>query len=134
MTCKDCVHYVLCKDKWSYELIPIFATLSGRMQKTYMDGAEDKCQAFKHKSRFVELPCEVGQTLYFLYDNRYANKPDQTPKILETQDWYFDIDKYDISLLPRNVHGYKGVYHYYLNKTVFLSREEAEKALAERRK
>jgi hypothetical protein len=80
----------------------------------------------------VELPCEVGQKLYFLYDNRYANKPDLTPKIYETEDWYFDIDKKGISILPRSVHGYKGKHHYYLNETVFLSREQAEKSLKER--
>ena len=90
--------------------------------------ANPTCGMFKPKSRFVELPCEVGQTLYFLYDRASANKPDLTPRIYETKDWYFDIDKKGISILPRSVHGYKGKYHYYLNETVFLSREDAEKA------
>lgn len=77
-------------------------------------------------------PCKVGRTLYFLYDNTFANRPDFTPKIYETNDWYFDIDQKSTSILPRSIHGYKGEFHYYLNKTVFLTKEEAEKALKER--
>lgn len=74
-------------------------------------------------------PCKVGQALYFLYDRTFANRPDLTPRIYETNDWYFDVDKKGISILPRSIHGYKGKHHYYLGKTVFLTREEAEQAL-----
>ena len=74
-------------------------------------------------------PCKVGATLYFLYDRRYADKPDLTTQIYETNEWYFDIDEKGISIKPRFVHGYKGKYHYYLGKTVFLTKEEAEQAL-----
>lgn len=76
-------------------------------------------------------PCKVGTTLYFLYDSPYADKPDFTPRIYETNEWYFDVDERGVSIKPRWVHGYKCVYHYYLGKTVFLTREEAERALAE---
>ena len=77
-------------------------------------------------------PCKVGVTLYFLYDRRQADKPDLTPRIYETNEWYFDIDEKGISIKPRWVHGYKGEYHYYLSKTLFLTRAEAERSLAER--
>ena len=77
-------------------------------------------------------PCKVGATLYFLYDRPHADKPDLTPRIYETNEWYFDVDEKGVSIKPRWVHGYKGEYHYYLGKTVFLTKEEAEKALAER--
>lgn len=76
-------------------------------------------------------PCKVGQTLYFLYDGTFANRPDFTPYIYETNDWYFDIDKKGISILPRSIRSYKGKHHYYLGKTVFLTREEAEAKLKE---
>ena len=75
-------------------------------------------------------PCKVGTTLYFLYDSPYADKPDLTPRIYETNEWYFDVDGKGVSIKPRWVYGYKGEYHYYLGKTVFLTREEAEKVLA----
>ena len=74
-------------------------------------------------------PCKVGETLYFLYDNTFANRPNLTPFVYETNDWYFDIDTKGISILPRSIHSYKGKHHYYLGETVFLSREDAEKAL-----
>ena len=77
-------------------------------------------------------PCKVGTILYFLYDRPHADKPDLTPRIYETYRWYFDVDTRGISIKPREVHGYRGSYHYYLGKTVFLTREEAKKALAER--
>lgn len=120
MTCKDCVHYEVCEDVFLKRRIEV-----GKLRLC-------DCYNFIPKSRYVELPCEVGQTLYFFYDNRYANKPDQKTKIYETKDWYFDIDEKGTSILPRNIHGYKGKYHYHLNETVFLSREKAEKALKER--
>ena len=78
-------------------------------------------------------PCKVGDTLFFIYNSPYANKPDLTPRIYKTDDWYFDIDKKGISIRTRDVHGYMGKYHYYLGKTVFLTREEVETALKERK-
>jgi len=45
MTCKDCYHYKACLD----------------MSDTDW---EHTCNHFKDKSRIVELPCKVGQTVY----------------------------------------------------------------------
>lgn len=84
------------------------------------------------KERIIVPPCKVGETLYFLYDGTYANRPDLTPHIYKTNDWYFDIDKKGISILPRSIHSYKGKHHYYFGETVFLTKEEAENALKER--
>jgi hypothetical protein len=118
MTCKDCVHYEVCKDKWSYELIPIFASLSGRMQKTYMDGMENKCQAFKPESRFVELPCEVGQTVYNLMGGFVEKQKVNRVVLILKQNEKHPLDY--IKELDE------------IGKTVFFSREEAEKAVKER--
>ena len=74
-------------------------------------------------------PCKVGTTLYFLYNSPYADKPDLTPRIYKTTDWYFDIDKDGIAIVTRDIHSYNKKYYYNLGKTVFLTREEAEKAL-----
>ena len=91
----------------------------------------ENCNNFKDKSLFVELPCKVGATLYFLYNRPHADKPMLTPKIYETNKWYFDVDEKGISILPRDIHGYNHEYHYYLGKTVFLTKEEAERKLRE---
>ena len=79
-------------------------------------------------------PCKVGATLFFLYNSPYADKPDLTPRIYKTTDWYFEVDEAGIVINTRDIHSFNKVYDYVLGKTVFLTREEAEKALAERSK
>ena len=112
--CKDCINYDVCQYHIDEET----------------DMTVNECShGFKDKYRFIELPCKVGTTLYFLYDSPYADKPDFTPRIYETNEWYFDVDERGVSIKPRLVHGYKCVYHYYLGETVFLTREEAGEAL-----
>ena len=97
----------------------------GGCAKYWADVIADKLLA----EGVIVPPCKVGATLYFLYDRPHADKPDLTPRIYETNEWYFDVDEKGVSINPRWVHGYKGVYHYYLGKTVFLSREDAERTL-----
>ena len=77
-------------------------------------------------------PCKVGTTLFFLYNSPYADKPDLTPRIYKTTDWYFEVDKAGIVINTSYIHSFNKAYDYVLGKTVFLTREEAEKALAER--
>lgn len=77
-------------------------------------------------------PCKVGTTLYFLYNSPYADKPDLTPRIYKTTDWYFEVDKTGIVINTSDIHSFNKKYDYHLGKTVFLTREEAERALAER--
>lgn len=77
-------------------------------------------------------PCKVGMTLYFLYNSPYADKPDLTPRIYKTTNWYFEVDKTGIVTCTSDIHSFNKEYDYHLDKTVFLTREEAEKALAER--
>ena len=79
----------------------------------------------------VVPPCKVGETLYFLYNNPYADKPDLTPRIYKTTKWYFEVDKAGIVINTSDIHSYNKKYDYYLGETVFLTREEAEKALSE---
>lgn len=77
------------------------------------------------------LPCKVGTTLYFLYNSPYADKPDLTPRIYKTTKWYFEVDKTGIVINTSDIHSFNKQYDYHLGKTVFLTRDEAEKALAE---
>lgn len=86
------------------------------------------CEYRKDRSRFVELPCKVGDTVWF---TTYGDRPtctevykafcnigtDGLHSYFETQDTNGNIDYF---------HGEA------FGKTVFLSREEAKKALTER--
>lgn len=51
MTCKDCVHYEVCAEQ---------EAMLGEKEIDTIEGVEKYCEYFKPKSRFVELPCEVG--------------------------------------------------------------------------
>ena len=86
----------------------------------------------KQSENVIELPCKVGTTLYFIYNSPYADKPDLTPRIYKTADWYFEVDKTGIVINTSYIHSFNKEYDYHLGKTVFFTQEEAEKTLAER--
>ena len=122
MTCKDCIHYDLCRSCSRIQL-----GWHGNSVH-YVENIEEICKDFKDRSRFVELPCKVGDTVYIIA--RISGKEeiiqdsvesftisyfvDNTPIILfdgiETCDW----DSSDFG------------------KQVFLTKEQAEQALKER--
>ena len=122
-------------DRYPEKTCPKYGTGEECGDCQYKLETEKGCDLYARKADYmiakglIYPPCKVGQTLYFLYDRTYANRPDFTPRIYETNDWYFDIDEKGISILPRSIHGYKGKHHYYLGETVFLTKEEAEQAL-----
>lgn len=95
-SCKDCMHEKVCD------------YFAGDMNE---EGAE-KCVCFKDRTRFVELPCKVGEELYRVKTVRGKKIVTET-QLNQNTFW-------------RIVFG--GEY----GKTVFLTREEAEKALKER--
>lgn len=128
MTCKDCVHYEVCAEQ---------DAMLGENTIDEIVGVENLCEYFKPKSRFVELPCEVGQTVYAL-------TTDSPTGIEETR-----VSQIKIKIKENGKISYRisapcicddwGEAHWTFcvfdfGKTVFLSKEEAEKALAERSK
>lgn len=65
MTCKECYHYDACggytptdsdKDVWD---------LCAKGKADEIPDIEDRCSEFKDKSLIVELPCKVGDTVYY---------------------------------------------------------------------
>lgn len=90
--------------------------------------------ALKQSENIIELPCKLGTTLYFLYNSPYADKPDLTPRIYKTTDWYFEVDKKGIVINTSDIHSFNKKYDYYLGETVFFTKEEAEKVIAELKK
>ena len=94
-SCKDCMHEKVC-DYYAGDLNE--------------EGAE-KCVCFKDRTRFVELPCKVGDTVYQTDGIRiYENKIER------------------IIFATNNI----GFGETSIGKSIFLTREEAEKALKER--
>lgn len=117
MTCKDCLHYDVCEE---------IRGRSNRVGKNSLRVAEKHCpyNSFADKSEWVHLPCKVGDVVYcfapcFDTDHRPRLKVAEREIIkLKTvstvSGLIFDVDN--------------------IGKTVFLTREEAEKALEERKR
>lgn len=58
MTCNNCIHYEVCEG-WQVD----------ERRETLANG----CTDFKDKSKYIELPCKVGDTVYVLdYENDNA--------------------------------------------------------------
>lgn len=111
-TCKNCIHYEVCADFYDDEIeraIP--------------------CSFFKSRSRFVELPCKAGDTLY-------ANDTDiQSARVMalyiDQSGGMFDLD---ITKYVKTGIGYKHEvstdYTFEdIGKRLFLTKKEAEQAL-----
>lgn len=103
-SCNDCLHVKICQK-------------TRIMDPTHNYAIE--CNDFKDRSRFVELPCERGDLIYFIKARR----------VMEDIVSKFTIDKCGVML-----HGYNLGYTDQLGKRIFLTHEEAEQALKEREK
>ena len=115
-SCKKCLHSDVCS----------MASELGLNKAERMFDFD--CDYFKDRNRFVELPCKVGDTVYyFLSDNNY--KKYEVCEIVG-----FHIDKYRTAFQIK-LCGYKCfVDTEFLGEKIFLTREEAEQALKEREK
>ena len=106
-TCKDCVHVDVCE-----EYGEVFSLIKG-----------GKCSLFKDRSRFVELPCKVGDTVYFIlrsFDGKMRINPEKV--------CYFTIDANEL-----RIHTTAGYFtERDMNDGVFFTRERAEQVLKER--
>ena len=114
MTCKDCLCSDVCIE--TRDQIQMLAYQS-------RNDVEKVCSNFKDKSRFVELPCKVGDIVYIISEG----------DIIPLYVGCIENNHRGISILGFNE-------EYFGNKTItlypdkqiikwFLTREEAEKAL-----
>ena len=117
MKCQDCVHYEVC-------LYRANQFKSVGVEVDWDENYADVCMMSREKSRFVELPCEVGSTVYFVGVLTQQIVPSKVLSIDYNEGgFYLFCGNYLIVIVTEQ-----------LGKTVFLSREEAENALRERSK
>lgn len=116
MTCKDCLHYEVCNPdiKVTAEM---FRDVTG----------VESCKYFTDHSEWVHLPCRVGDTVYTIYNVSLAHY-----KVVE-------IIVNDFVWAKLYNGEYSGEYKsklicldFSFNEFVFLTREEAEKAIKEK--
>ncbi len=113
--CKACLHYECCK------------TLNKDFIKKPKDYENNErmseiCTTFKDRSKFIELPCKIGDKVYVLSaDDKIRVTSIEIISMFESSIIYLFND---------GGHCYKNDF----GKTVFLTKEEAEKELGERKK
>lgn len=153
-TCKDCLHNEICK----------YAANMGKEYYGSKKFVEALCEHFIYRSRFLALPCKVGDTVYVItrcrcgnpecYENKHCHKKEtkKTPKVyaskmVQQMGWkrkYDMFGRYDPTKSGWQPNGticyrvYKKPFELKMLaafcKTVFLTFEEAEKALKELKK
>lgn len=118
MTCRNCIHERVCS-----------ALIESGLPYNDECPAEIFCLKFKDKSKFIELPCKVGDTVYVIMDIESVHS-----RILEMKVLSIEI-KDQISFFAKTVKKYLYNYGSFIlediGKTVFLTRKEAEKKLKE---
>lgn len=122
MTCKDCIHYDMCSGFTPTDLDSDVFDYCREGRTDEIPDIEERCSSFKDRNRFIELPCKVGDTVYEL-----VNWCDYTDCHFEGCAGCSHCNEKGIVERKFN-HSHLGQ----IGKTVFLSREDAEKALAER--
>ena len=117
MTCRDCLHYGVCYTQ---------ETCNDIEQQLKYFGCED----FTARSEWVHLLCNVGTVVYIP-----EIEVDKIERKVVTKIYRTTVDEYSVNARYIMYHTKKG-YNFtdsMLGKTVFLTREEAEKALEEKK-
>ena len=120
--CTDCVHYELCLHQEKFLIEHNRKDLIRR----YGFGLSEPeiCCNFRDRSRFVELPCKAGDTVYEIVERKVSGKwaPKIVSRVVE------QIEIYDGGTI-----GFRcGTTIWISVASAFLTREEAEQALKER--
>lgn len=121
MTCKDCLHYEACKG--TYFTFKQMTDKDSFDKEHYADAYN--CPDFTDQSNWVHLPCNEGDILYEITESKTINEHRVKAIRVELFGIFIDwdiiegfIEKY-ITNVPASEIG----------RTIFLTREEAEKAL-----
>ena len=119
MTCKDCLHFKAC-----YEMAAAFGTEEFNILYA------NKCEDFANRSEWVHWPCKVGTVVYIP-----EIEVDKIEKKLITKIHRTTVDEYSVNARYIMYHTKKGnnFTDSMVGKTVFLTHEEAEKALEGRK-
>ena len=107
-TCKDCFHYEPCK---------AMAYAWRKIEGTHYPLIAEKCKIFKDRSKFIELPCKLGDKVFYF---------DTAGRIYEQTIFQFIYGGTGLKLDSGVMFDSE-----LIGKRFFLSRKEAEQALKE---
>ena len=117
-SCKECYHYEVCRMHYQQKCELTYET-EKEVRRAMLEAEKGNpiCDHFKDRSRFVELPCKVGDTVYFIKGGR----------VMSDTVIRFVIDRYAVKLTKSN--GTDIGYTTQFGERIFLTRKEAEQAL-----
>ena len=122
MTCKDCIHYKVCCQKHLHVV-----TGMDFVYRYKYNHIERVCKDFKDRSRFVELPYKLGDSIY--EPKRHQITEYQIVRIV-----FYDFGLRMELRLMKGLLFRVEIKQEDIGKVVFLTREAAEQALKEREK
>lgn len=112
MTCKDCIHYEVCKKTRIMNPSHNYAT---------------ECNDYNDRSRFVELPCNIGDFVYYIFANKVIAEI-VTQFTIKRDDLHYDKKQ---TILQR-FNGKDICSAEKIGNRFFLTKQEAENALKEK--
>ena len=112
-TCADCIHHECCCNWTSKEII------DSTDYDAIKHGIILECKTFEDKSRFIELPCAVGDTVYFIDTCRTAE--DYGKKFIN----FSRVKRISIDNEFAILHDHSVI----LFENLFPAKEDAEKAM-----
>ena len=119
MTCKDCIHYDVC-------------AINGVDVENTTFKKELCCGEFKDKSRFVELPCKLGDSIFYVHRNSKGNNSIFKVNVFGiVVNIYDDFKKIYLKIIYKNTDGYIDRATAIYGVNAFSSLEEAELKLKE---
>ena len=119
-SCKDCIHYEACESQ---------------VPRTFWNSETFyyHCKCFKDRTRFVELPCKVGDVVYSYCEDLFRILPYFIEQIIISYDSDSPNNEYvTFNGISSNASELLADMDFTIDeigKTVFLTREEAERAL-----
>ena len=124
--CRDCLHWEVCD-----EYRGAFWGHKAQYRSPRVNASADSCIFYKDRSRFVELPCKVGDTVYF--DNMHIQSARVLAIYIDAEGGMLDLE---ITAYSDNAVGFeKFINKDYkfedIGKHLFLKKEEAEQVLKE---
>ena len=119
MTCKDCLHYDACEKCF------------GEFRCNFPPRTDwaDTCSFFSDKSEWVHLPCKVWDVVYQVTRNFISEFKVRFVEIATCGNLFLHTDLISGIIYTGDVFSESDI-----GKTVFLTREDAEKTLEEMRK
>ena len=115
MTCKKCIHYNVCCE--------LMAQLHWK---------PELCRSFKDRNRFVELPCKLGDSIFYIHrssqGNNYILKADVLGVIVSI---YEEFKRIYLRIIFEDSRGYTDITTDIYGVNAFSSSEDEETRLKE---